>query len=106
MKRVEIGELWDRAAGLFEGEEPIAVERHGDIVGFYVPVRHEKGWEDVEPGDTLVRLEGSVRRVLEDTGMTEDELADYFDPSRPAPELPAARDKTTKPDRTPPDPTA
>ena len=52
-----------------------------------------KRGEDEEMREALARLDASVRRVLEETGMTEDELAGYFDPSRPAPELPDSREQ-------------
>ena len=75
--------------------EPIAVERHGKVIGVYIPVEPKRG-EEEELKETLAHPDPSVKRVLEETGMTEDELAGYFDPSRPAPELPPdSRERST-----------
>lgn len=89
MKHVGVREFRDRATGLLKEAEPIAMERHGRLIGFYIPVapkRTEKS--EAELKEALERLEVSVNRMLEETGLTEDELADYFDLSKPAPELP------------------
>ena len=83
MKHVGVREFRDRATGYFRGSEPIAVERHGRLIGFYIPVeprRDERDAADLEAA--LARLDASVKRVLDESGMTEDELADYFYLSR------------------------
>lgn len=90
VRHVGVREFRDRATGLLKEAEPIAVERHGKVIGFYIPVESKRG-ADEELREALIRLDASVRRVLEETGMTEDELAGYFDPSKPAPELPPDR---------------
>jgi len=90
VRHVGVREFRDRATGLLKEAEPIAVERHGKVIGFYIPVESKKG-EEEELKEALARLDASVKRVLEETGMTEDELAEYFDLSRPAPELPPDR---------------
>ena len=87
VRHVGVREFRDRATGLLREAEPIAVERHGKVIGFYIPVESKKG-NDEELKEALARLDASVKRVLEETGMTEDELAGYFDLSRSAPELP------------------
>ena len=90
VRHVGVREFRDRATGLLKEAEPIAVERHGKVIGFYIPVESRKG-EDEELREALARLDASVRRMLEETGMTEDELAEYFDLSKPAHELPPDR---------------
>ena len=90
MRHVGVREFRDRATGLLKEAEPIAVERHGRVIGFYIPVESKKGDEE-ELREALARLDASVKRVLEETGMTEDELAEYFDLSKPAHELPPDR---------------
>ncbi len=82
MKHVGVREFRDRATGYFRGSEPIAVERHGRLIGFYIPVEprepdHEGGLQEA-----LDKLGVAVERALEESGMTEDELADYFNLSR------------------------
>jgi hypothetical protein len=96
LRHVGIGEFRDRATGFLREAEPIAVERHGKVIGFYIPVESKRG-EEEELKEALARLDASVKRVLEETGITEDELAEYFDPSRSAPELPPdRREQATK----------
>lgn len=85
-----VREFRDRATGYFKEAEPIAVERHGRLIGFYIPVQPKRE-DGAELKEALERLDASVKRVLEETGMTEDELADYFDLSKPPPELPPDR---------------
>jgi PHD/YefM family antitoxin component YafN of YafNO toxin-antitoxin module len=90
MKRVGVREFRDRATRYFKETEPIAVERHGRLIGFYIPVESKKK-DEAELKEALARLDASVKRVLEETGMTEDELADYFGLSKQPPELPRER---------------
>ncbi len=87
VKHVGVREFRDRATSYLKGTEPLAVERHGKLIGFYIPVESRRSTED-ELKEALARLDASVKRVLEETGMTEDDLADYFDLSRPTSELP------------------
>ncbi len=86
MKHVGIKEFRDRAASYFKAAEPIAVERHGRLIGFYIPVESKRASE-AELNEMIDRLEASVTRALEESGMTEDEFADYFDLSKPPPDL-------------------
>lgn len=80
MKHVGVREFRDRATGYLKDSEPLAVERHGKLIGFYIPVEQKRGnTEEEEFRDALGRLDQTVRRVLEESGMTEDELADAFD---------------------------
>lgn len=80
MKHVGVREFRDRATGLLKDSEPLAVERHGKLIGFYIPVEPEKGaTAEEEFREALGRLDETVRRVLEESGMTEEELADAFD---------------------------
>lgn len=87
MKHVGIKEFRDRATSYFSATEPIAVERHGKLIGFYIPVETRSRSAE-ETSAAIDRLEASVKRVLDESGMTEDELAEYFDLSKPPPEFP------------------
>ncbi|MGH3089126.1 MAG: hypothetical protein ACRDSJ_17655 [Rubrobacteraceae bacterium] len=87
MKHVGVREFRDRATGFLKEAEPIAIERHGRLIGFYIPVAPKRdARRQAELEEALKRLEASVARALEESGMTEDELADYFDLSKPIPE--------------------
>lgn len=80
MKRVGIREFRDRASRYLAGGEVLAVERHGKPIGFYIPLR--PGTDD-EIRVARERLDRAVEQVRAETGLTEDELADMFDLSRP-----------------------
>lgn len=82
MKHVGVREFRDRATGYFRGSEPIAVERHGRLIGFYIPVEPREPDHKERLQEALNKLGVAVERALEESGMTEDELADYFDLSR------------------------
>jgi len=56
------------------------VEKHGQLIGYYIPASRasqEKIREDV------AQLAIAVKQALDETGMTEDELADLFDLNKP-----------------------
>jgi len=80
MKRVGVRDFRDHATQYLGGEDVIAVERHGEPIGFYIPTG--KG-RRISFEEALGRLEQSVNRVLAETGMTEDELAHLFDLNQP-----------------------
>lgn len=83
MKHVGVREFRDRATGYFKSAEPLAVERHGRLIGFYIPVEPERGIsEEEEFREALGRLDETVRQVLEESGMSEEELAAVFDLSQ------------------------
>lgn len=86
VKRVGVREFRDRATGYLKEAEPIAVERHGRLIGFYIPVEpKEEPGHEARARAALERLERAVARAFEESGMTEDELADAFDLSKPYP---------------------
>ncbi len=56
------------------------MEKHGQLIGYYIPASRasqEKIREDV------AQLAIAVKQALDETGMTEDELADLFDLNKP-----------------------
>ncbi|HEV3321837.1 MAG TPA: hypothetical protein VG147_06540 [Solirubrobacteraceae bacterium] len=82
MKSVGVREFRDHATKYLAGPETVAVNRHGRVIGFYVPLKRD---ED-EVRRAVAQLGQAVERVLDETGMSEDELAGVFDMRRPAPE--------------------
>src|SRR5438093_9282077 len=89
MKRVGVREFRDHATRYLSGDEVIAIERHGQPVGLYIPTatgRTERSREAIE------RLDATVRRILERTGLTEDELSDLFNLRKPLAPEPDERD--------------
>ena len=85
MKRVGVREFRDHATRYLAGSEVLAVERHGQTIGFYVPTGASR---EENLAQALDRLEQMVQRVLAETGMTEDELSDLFDLKKPLPDRP------------------
>jgi hypothetical protein len=82
MKEVGVREFRDHATLYLSGTDPIAVTKNGHVIGVYTPIKrdYEKRLR------ALDQLEKTVNRILEETGMTEDELADLFDVKKPFPE--------------------
>ncbi len=80
MKKVGVREFRDHATKYLAGGEPLEIERHGRPIGYYIPVKHP---DEEEVREAVARLAEAVERVLAETGMTEDELAELFDLSRP-----------------------
>lgn len=82
MKSVGVREFRDHATKYLAGPETVAVNRHGRVIGFYIPLKRD---ED-EVGRAVAQLGEAVERVLDETGMSEDELAGAFDMRGPLPE--------------------
>lgn len=81
LKDVGVREFRDHATSYLSGSAPIAVRKHGRVIGFYIPVKRDE--EEVRRA--LDKLGETVERILEETGMTEEELATLFDLRRPYP---------------------
>ncbi len=82
LENVGIREFRDHATRYLAGKVPVAISRHGRVIGFYIPVTRD---ED-EVKRAVAQLGDAVGRVLADAGMTEDELASYFDLRKRSPE--------------------
>jgi len=80
MRHVGVREFRDKATTYLSGNEILTVEKHGRLIGYYIPApraSQEKIREDV------AQLAIAVKQALDETGMTEDELADLFDLNKP-----------------------
>jgi antitoxin (DNA-binding transcriptional repressor) of toxin-antitoxin stability system len=76
VRRVGVREFRDKATQYLAGGEPLVVERHGRPIGFYIPATARR---DEELREALKRLEEAVEQVLEESGLTEEELSQAFD---------------------------
>lgn len=83
MKKVGVRMFRDHATQYLAGDEVLAVERHGEPIGFYIPTG--KG-RRVSFDEALGRLEQTVQQVLAETGMSEEDLSRLFDLNEPLPE--------------------
>ncbi len=93
MKRVGVREFRDRATQYLSGSEVLAVERHGEPIGFYIPTKANRR-KNLE--DALARLEETAQHILDRTGMSEEELSQLFDLKQPLPEY-LSQDDTARP---------
>lgn len=76
MRSVGIREFRDHASNLIASGETLAIKKHGEPVGFYVPI-HAK---DRQAGiKALKQLDSLVNDVLAQTGHTEEELVASID---------------------------
>jgi hypothetical protein len=94
MRRIAVRDFTDNPTKYLVGNEPVAIERFGEPIGYYFPVaveRHDPVAEaerSAKVAESLVRFEKLMQEILDRTGMTEDEFARYFDLNEPFPEEP------------------
>jgi PHD/YefM family antitoxin component YafN of YafNO toxin-antitoxin module len=74
--RVGIREFRDKLSSyLLESEAPVAITRHGDTVGYYIPARRKRSESE---RDALRQIAGRMQELLAAKGISEEEvLADY-----------------------------
>lgn len=82
LKSVGVREFRSNASAYLSGSEPIAVSRHGKVIGFYIPLERDEN----EVQRAVAKLGSAVEKVLAESGMTEEELAQLFDLRRSMPE--------------------
>ena len=74
--KVGIREFRDKLASyLLEAERPLAITRHGDTVGYYIPARHKR----TETERAALRQAASrLQEALAAEGISEDEVIKDF----------------------------
>ncbi len=75
LKTVGVREFRDHATTYLSSSDPIAISRHGHVIGFYIPVERD----EEQARRALDRLAVNVEKVLDETGMPEEELSRLFD---------------------------
>ena len=78
MEAVKVGirEFREKLATyLLESEAPVAITRHGDTVGYYIPARRKR--EDADRA-ALTEAAGRLQRALAAEGISEDEIIANF----------------------------
>jgi len=75
LRNVGVREFRDHATNYLSGSDPIAVSKHGRVIGFYIPLQRD---ED-EVRRAVAKLGDTVGQVLEESGLSEDELAALLD---------------------------
>ena len=84
MKRVGVRDFRDHATQYLAGDEVLAIERHGQPIGFYIPARTKRPEASVA---LFERLDRAIERVLAQTGFSEEDLVRFFDLSQSVPEV-------------------
>jgi len=73
MRHVGVREFKDQATSMMSSGETLVIERHGEPIGFFVPVSAK----DRKAGrKVLGRLGAAVESVLRATELSEDELVE------------------------------
>lgn len=73
MRAVGVREFRDQATSMMGAGETLVIERHGEPIGFYVPIQAK----DRKAGrKVLGRLGAAVDRVLASVGLDEEALVD------------------------------
>lgn len=80
-ERVGIREFRERLSDYLSSSMPVAITRHGETIGFYVPARRQPGEEDVE---ALRRAGERLDALLAASGATEEQLVSEFREMRKA----------------------
>jgi hypothetical protein len=75
LKNIGVREFRDHATTYLSGPAPIAVSKHGRVIGFYIPLDRDEG----EVRRALARLAANVEHVLDEASLTEDELAELLE---------------------------
>lgn len=79
VKNVGVREFRDHATAYLSGSEPVAVSKHGRVIGFYIPLERD----DTEVQRAVARLGSVVDGIVADTGLSEEDLATMLDLRRP-----------------------
>jgi antitoxin (DNA-binding transcriptional repressor) of toxin-antitoxin stability system len=74
-QRVGIREFRENLSGYLESSTPVAITRHGETIGFYVPARKPPAEADL---DALRRAGEQLDALIAASGSSEDELVNEF----------------------------
>jgi antitoxin (DNA-binding transcriptional repressor) of toxin-antitoxin stability system len=80
-ERVGIREFRENLSGYLESPTPVAITRHGETIGFFVPARRRPDEEDLE---ALRRAGERLSSLLAASGASEEELVSEFKALRKA----------------------
>ena len=69
---IGVREFRDKASHYLSKGEPLAIEKHGEVIGYYIPVRRN----ETARKKALEAFEAKLGAFLEETGLSEDELAE------------------------------
>jgi hypothetical protein len=75
LRSVGVREFRDHATSYLSGSDPVAVSKHGRVIGFYIPLDRD----DVEVRRAVARLASTIERVVTEADLSEEELAEALD---------------------------
>ena len=73
--KVGVREFRDKLAYFLEAKTPVAITRHGETVGLYIPTRRRTSNRDLT---ALKAAAAKLDAMLEEAGISEDELVEDF----------------------------
>jgi antitoxin (DNA-binding transcriptional repressor) of toxin-antitoxin stability system len=73
--KVGIREFRENLSSFLESSKPVAITRHGETVGFYIPAKRKRKQADLE---ALLAAGKQLDAMLAAAGVTEDELVRDF----------------------------
>jgi len=79
--KVGVKEFRENLPSYLESVSPVTITRHGETVGYYIPVRHDRNKADLE---TLKSAVEKLHSMMASLNITEDELVDEFKTLRAA----------------------
>jgi antitoxin (DNA-binding transcriptional repressor) of toxin-antitoxin stability system len=74
-ERVGIREFREKLSGYLESAKPLAITRHGETIGFYLPARQRPDERDLQ---ALQRAGEQLDELLAASHATEDEIVSEF----------------------------
>lgn len=75
IKNVGVREFRDHATTYLSGSEPVAVNKHGQVIGFYIPIERDQE----QAKRAIDKLGRSVDRILDENNITEEEFSQLLD---------------------------
>ena len=77
METVKIGmrEFRENLAGYLESDKPLAITRHGETLGFYIPAHGRNRKAEIEAMRVAAK---ELDQMISSWGSTEDELMDEY----------------------------
>lgn len=74
-QKVGIREFRDNLARYVEGVSPIAITKHGETVGYYIPTKQRPTQDDL---NALLIASEKMKEMMEKAGVTEDDIVEDF----------------------------
>ena len=75
LTRVGVREFREELAEFLDSPTPVAITRHGQTVGYYIPARHDVERQEMR---ALIHAVGQMEALLAEHGITEDEVIREF----------------------------